>query len=55
MQTCDILGAVAPYAARNNITHLSVVSSRQRFIMIGEDVRKNLVSCYYEHPYRIEK
>ena len=23
-------GAVAPYAARNNITHLSVVSSRQR-------------------------
>ena len=30
MQTCDILGAVAPYAARNNITHLSVVSSRQR-------------------------
>ena len=30
MQTCDILGAIAPYAARNNITHLSVVSSRQR-------------------------
>ena len=24
------MGAVAPYAARNNITHLSVVSSRQR-------------------------
>ena len=30
LQTCDIMGAVAPYAARNNITHLSVVSSRQR-------------------------
>ena len=29
--TCDILRAVAPYAARNNITHLFVVSSRQRF------------------------
>ena len=29
MQTCDILGAVAPYAARI-ITHLFVVSSRQR-------------------------
>lgn len=22
--------------------------------MIGKDVRKDLVSCYYEHPYRIE-
>ena len=29
MQICDILGAVAPYAARI-ITHLFVVSSRQR-------------------------
>lgn len=29
-ENCDILGAVAPCAARNNITHLSVVSSRQR-------------------------
>lgn len=36
---CGILGAVAPYAALI-ITHLSVVSSRQRSIMIGEDVRK---------------
>ena len=44
----------APCAARN-FAHLSVVSSRQRSIMIGEDVRKNLGSCYYEHPYRIEK
>ena len=34
---CDILGAVAPYAARI-ISHLSVVGSRQRSIMIGEDV-----------------
>ena len=34
------MGVVAPYAARNNITHLSVVSSRQRSIMIGEDVRR---------------
>ena len=34
---CDILGAVAPYAARI-ITHLSVVGSWQRSIMIGEDV-----------------
>ena len=32
---CDILGAVAPYAARNNITHLSVVNDP----MTGEDVR----------------
>ena len=24
-------------------------------LAIGEDVRKNLGSCYYEHPYRIEK
>ena len=30
MQTCDILVAVVAYTARNNITHLSVVSSRQR-------------------------
>ena len=29
LQTCDILGAVAPYAART-ITHLFMVSSRQR-------------------------
>ena len=29
MQICDILGADAPYAVRI-ITHLSVVSSRQR-------------------------
>ena len=29
LQNCDILGAVAPYAARN-FAHLSVVSSRQR-------------------------
>ena len=29
LQTCDILGADAPYAALI-ITHLSVVSSRQR-------------------------
>lgn len=29
LQTCDILGAIAPYAALI-ITHLSVVSSRQR-------------------------
>ena len=30
LQTCDIMEAVASYAAHNNITHLSVVSSRQR-------------------------
>ena len=30
LQTCDTLRAVALYAARNSITHLSVVSSRQR-------------------------
>ena len=29
LQTCDILGAIAPYAALI-ITHLSVVSSRQQ-------------------------
>ena len=34
----DMLGAVAPCAALI-ITHLFVVSSRQRFIMIGEDVK----------------
>ena len=39
MQICDILGVDAPYAARI-IIHLSVVSSRQRSIMIGEDVKK---------------
>ena len=33
--------AVAPYAALI-ITHLFVVSSRQRSIMIGEDVRKKV-------------
>ena len=42
MQTCDILGAVAPYAALI-ITHLSVVSSRKRSIMIGEDVKNRIV------------
>ena len=41
LDTYDIMGAVAPYAARNNIIHLSVASSRQRSIMIGEDVRKD--------------
>lgn len=29
LQTCDITGAIAPYAARN-FAHLSVVSCRQR-------------------------
>ena len=37
----DMLGAVAPCAALI-ITHLFVVSSRQRSIMIGEDVKE----CY---------
>ena len=53
MQTCDILGAVAPYAARNNITYLSVVSSRQRSIMIGEDVRKTVDKK--EKPLKINR
>ncbi len=36
----DILGAVAPYVAQI-FTHLYAVSSRQRSIMIGEDVKKD--------------
>ena len=36
MQTCDIMGAVAPYAARN-FAHLSAVSSRQHSGSCGED------------------
>ena len=41
-----MLGAVAPYAALI-ITHLSVVSSRQRSIMIGEDVKNKFVAhCF---------
>lgn len=40
------MGAVAPYAALI-ITHLSVVSSRQQSIMIGEDVMNKLVAyCF---------
>lgn len=42
----DMLGAVAPCAALI-ITHLFVVSSRQRSIMIGEDVKNKFVAyCF---------
>ena len=39
LQTCDILGVDAPYAALI-ITHLSVVSSRQRSMNQGFDDRQ---------------
>ena len=48
------MGAVAPYAARI-ISHTSPWWAAGNGLMIGEDVRKNVVSCYYEHSYRIEK
>ena len=45
LQTCDILGAVAPYAVRI-ITHLFVVSSRQRSTNQGFDDRRRCDSSY---------
>ena len=42
LQTCDILEIASSLRCsnKNNITHLSVVSSRQRSVMIGEDVKE---------------
>ena len=52
MLTCDILEAVAPYAARNNITHLFVVSSRQRSYdrrrCDGPSKRPQKIGCYVQ-------
>ena len=46
LKICDKLGKVVPYATLI-ITHLSVVSSRQRSIMIGEDEKNKFVAyCF---------